>query len=64
MAVNKRLRQWMKAMEMLESHDPLMMAFVPDDAWKCRKILVFRRSALEVMKAKYGDGLEVIGSDV
>lgn len=59
--MNKRIRQWMKAMEMLGSHDPLMMAFVSDGAWKCRNILVFRRSALEIMKAKYGDKLEVVG---
>lgn len=58
---NKRLRQWMKACNMLESHDPIMVATLKsDDPNKAYPCIIFRKSMLPTIKAMYKDKLEII----
>lgn len=58
--MNNRTRQWFKACEMLDKHDPPVMAFVKDpDNEKFKGVLLIRQSQLEAAKEEYGDRLEV-----
>ena len=55
-----RFRQWMRASEMLERHDPSIIATIKGERDAFRKIVVFRESALNAMKKKYGDDLIIL----
>lgn len=58
---NNRIRQWMKACNMLESHDPTMIATLKsDDPTKAYPCIIFRKSKLPTMKALYGEKLKII----
>ena len=61
--MNKRLRQWIRASEMLEKHDPSILASVRekrlDKEAYVDRVLIFRKSKLEEMREKYGDSLTI-----
>lgn len=58
--MNNRTRQWFKANQMLDKHDPPVMAFVKDHGNKeFKHVLLIRQSQLEAAKEIYGDCLEV-----
>ena len=58
---NKRIRQWMKASNMLEKHDPTMIATLnSDDPNKAYPCMIFRKSELPALKAQYGKRLVII----
>ena len=58
--MNNRTRQWFKANQMLDKHDPPMMVFVKDPGNKeLKRVLLIRQSELEAAKEIYGDCLEV-----
>lgn len=60
--MNNRTRQWFKANEMLNKHDPPVMAFIKDPGNKeLKHVLIIRQSQLEVAREIYGDLLEVWG---
>ena len=59
-SLNKRFRQWMRASEMLERHDPSIIATIKGERDAFRKIVVFRESALNAMKKEYGDDLRIL----
>lgn len=61
--MNNRTRQWFRASAMLDRHDPQIMAIVKDfdtlhGVW--RYVVIFRKSKLEEMRAKYGHDMEII----
>ena len=61
---NKRIRQWMKANNMVEQHDPTIVATLKsDDPNKAHPCFIFRKSGLEKMKKEYGDKLLIIGGN-
>ena len=58
---NKRIRQWMKASNMLEEHDPTIVATLKsDDPNKAHPCMIFRKSELPTLKAQYGERLVII----
>lgn len=64
--MNNRTRQWLKASAMLDKHDPQIMATVKDFDTPCgvwRRIIIFRKSKLDEMRAQYGDDMEIIIGD-
>ena len=58
---NKRIRQWMKASNMLEEYDPTIVATLksndPNTVYPC---MIFRESELPTLKAQYGERLVII----
>lgn len=62
---NKRIRQWMKACNMLEEHDSTMIATLKsDDPNKAYPCMIIRKSDLPSIKALYKDKLKIISEYV
>ena len=63
--MNNRTRQWFKACEMLDKHDPCVMAFLKNSDSENENnfgyLCLIRKSQLEAAKEEYGDRLEVWG---
>ena len=58
--MNNRTRQWLKAWELLDKHDPPVIALVKDPGNKeLKRVLLIRQSQLEEAKEMYGELLEV-----
>lgn len=58
--MNNRTRQWFKANQMLDKHDPPVIVFVKDPENGEKHVLLIRESQLEAAKEIYGDDLEVM----
>lgn len=53
--MNNRTRQWMKAYEALNKHDPLIWGVTS----KGNILVIFHKSELEKVKEKYGEHIRI-----